>query len=123
MKLPHNKSLYGLARNLRNNGTKTEAILWRYLKKKNGYGYQFHRQKNIGQYIVDFYCSELALVIEVDGNSHDNKYEYDKKRDEYLKDLGLLVLHIESSDVIFCIDKVLYAIESYMEHQINNLKK
>ena len=49
MKLPHNKSLYGLARNLRNNGTKTEAILWRYLKKKNGYGYQFHRQKNIGQ--------------------------------------------------------------------------
>ena len=55
MKLPQNKSLSGLSRTLRNNGTKAEAVLWKYIKNKQGYGFQFHRQKNIGQYIVDFY--------------------------------------------------------------------
>ena len=123
MKLPQNKSLSGLARNLRNNGTKPESVLWQYLRKKNGYGYQFHRQKNIGNYIVDFYCPKLALVIELDGSSHDKKYKYDKERDEYLKSLGLLVLHLDNSDVMFCVDKALYAIDSYMEHQINKIRK
>ena len=62
MKLPTNKSLHGLTKSLRNNGTMAEAVLWRYLKNKNAFGYNFHRQKNIGNYIVDFYCPKLHLV-------------------------------------------------------------
>ena len=91
MKLPVDKSLIRLGRVLRNNGTKSEAFLWKYLKQKKVNGYQFHRQKNIGKYIVDFYCPKLALVIEVDGNSHDEKYVYDMERDKYLRDLGYKV--------------------------------
>ena len=92
-----------------------EAVLWRYLKNKNAFGYNFHRQKNIGNYIVDFYCPKLHLVIEVDGSSHDNKYQYDTDRDVFLKNLGLHVLHIDNSDITFNIDKALYAIETYIK--------
>jgi len=123
MKLPKNKSLSGLSRSLRNNGTKAEAVLWRYLKQKNGYGYQFHRQKVIGKYIVDFYCPAIGLVIEVDGNSHDAKYEYDSERDKYLQSLGLCVLHIDNTDVLFKTGNALYFIDTYIVHRINELNK
>ena len=116
MKLPKNKSLSGLSCGLRHNMTKAESVLWRYLKNKNAFGYSFRRQKVIGKYIVDFYCPRLALVIEVDGNSHDNKYEYDTERDEYLKSLGLNILRLDNSDVLFGVDKALYAIEVYMQN-------
>ncbi|MBP9999421.1 MAG: endonuclease domain-containing protein [Proteobacteria bacterium] len=123
MKLPQNKSLSGLSRALRNNGTKAEAVLWKHIKNKQGYGFQFHRQKNIGQYIVDFYCPTIGLVIEVDGNSHDNKYEYDNKRDKYLENLGLCVLRIDNQDILFQTSKALYYIDSFIVHRINEFKK
>jgi len=123
MKLPTNKSLSGLSRALRNNGTKAEAILWRYLKKKQACGYQFHRQKVIGQYIVDFYCPKLAFIIELDGDSHDNKYEYDAKRDNYLKGLGLFVMRINNEDVLFHKDRAFYSIETYMLYKINEVEQ
>lgn len=123
MKLPINKSLSGLSRALRNNGTRAEAILWRYLKKKQACGYQFHRQKVIGKYIVDFYCPRLALVIELDGNSHDDKYEYDSMRDKYLQTLGLFVMRIDNADILFHKDKAFYSIETYMLHKINEIEK
>ncbi len=123
MKLPKTKSLSGLSKALRNNSTKAECILWRYLKNKNAFGYQFHRQKVIGKYIVDFYCPGLSLVIEVDGNSHDNKYEYDAQRDSYLKSLGLNILRLDNGDIIFGVDKALYAIETYMQHLMRENNK
>lgn len=112
MKLPANSSLRELARNLRKNGTLAEVLLWKYLKNKRANGLDFDRQKVIGNYIVDFYCKRLKLVIEIDGSSHDNKYEYDVKRDDYLHDLGLRVLHIKDSDVRFRMADVLNAIET-----------
>ena len=120
MQLPKDQSLSGLSRALRNNATKSEAILWRYLKNKNAMGYRFRRQKVIGKYIVDFYCPQLSLVIEVDGNSHDNKYVHDMIRDKYLRDLGLHILHLDNSDIIFGVDKALYAIDTYMQYLIQN---
>ena len=123
MKLPTNNSLSGLTRALRNNGTKAEAVLWQYLKNKNAFGYHFHRQKNIGKYIVDFYCPKLALVIEMDGSSHDNKYEYDAERDEYLRRLGLTVLHLDNDDILRNPDTALYAIETFMVYKINERPK
>ena len=69
------------------------------LKSKQFFGLDFDRQKIIGNYIVDFYCAEKAVVIEVDGSSHDNKTEYDAERDAFLKGLGLQVIHIMDKDV------------------------
>lgn len=116
MKLPANKELKQRARDLRNNSTLSEVLLWRLLKNKQLYGLDFNRQKIIGNYIVDFYCPKLNLVIEIDGSSHDNKYIYDAKRDEYLNSLGLFVLHIDDRDVKFSISKVLYMIEVFIDN-------
>ena len=96
IKLPANKYLRKNARELRKNSTLSEVLLWNLLKNKRTNGLDFDRQRIIGNYIVDFYCSKLKLVIEIDGCSHDNKYIYDKTRDEYLKSLGLFIFKIES---------------------------
>ena len=112
MKLPANKSLRFRARELRKNSTLSEVILWNHLKRKRANGLDFDRQRVIGNYIVDFYCSKLKLVIEVDGDSHNDKYVYDANRDKYLQSLGLTVLHVEDMDVKFRIDSVIYSIET-----------
>ena len=80
MKIHYNSKLKQLSRNLRNQSTLAEVLLWAQLNKKQQSGYKFNRQKPIGNYIVDFYCSELNLVIEIDGESHYNKEVHDKKR-------------------------------------------
>ena len=68
--IPYNQKLKELARHLRKSSTLSEVLLWRYLKRKQMLGYDFDRQKPIDNYIVDFYCSELGLIVEVDGKSH-----------------------------------------------------
>ena len=70
----YNKQLKNLARINRKAGHLSEALLWNELKQRK-MGVQFKRQRPIGNYIADFYCSEKNLVIEIDGWSHDNKYE------------------------------------------------
>ena len=72
MKIYYNPKLKKLARNLRNNMTLPEVILWNQLKGRK-LGFDFHRQKPIDNYIVDFFCSKLKLIIEVDGNIHIDK--------------------------------------------------
>lgn len=116
IKLPANKYLRKNARELRKNSTLSEVLLWNLLKNKRANGLDFDRQRIIGNYIVDFYCSKLKLVIEIDGCSHDNKYIYDKKRDEYLKSLGLSVIHFDDHDVKFQIDKVILSIEEIINN-------
>ncbi len=73
--------------------------MWNQLKGKKVRGYQFMRQKPIGLYIVDFYCSTLHLVIEIDGDSHLERERYDTERTQYLESLGLAVLRFADSDV------------------------
>ena len=63
--IPYNPALKEKARELRNNSTKTEIMLWMYLKGKQMKGYDFHRQKPLDEYIVDFFCNELLLAIEI----------------------------------------------------------
>ncbi len=116
IKLPANKYLRKNARELRKNSTLSEVLLWNLLKNKRTNGLDFDRQRIIGNYIVDFYCPKLKLVIEIDGCSHDNKYIYDKKRDEYLKSLGLSVIHFDDHDVKFQIDKVILSIEEIINN-------
>ncbi len=78
--IPYNPKLKELARKLRNDSTFTEIILWNYLKKKQMRGFDFDRQKPIDNYIVDFYCKDLKLAIEIDGESHYGK-EYKEKKE------------------------------------------
>ena len=68
--IPYNPRLKEFARQLRNNSTKSEIYLWKYLSGKQMMGYDFHRQKPIDNYILDFFCYELMLGIELDGLSH-----------------------------------------------------
>ena len=73
--------------------------MWAQLKNKQFNDLDFDRQKIIGNYIVDFYCAEKQFVIEIDGNSHDDKQEYDAIRDAFLLGLGLTVVHIADTNV------------------------
>jgi len=116
MKIYYNPKLKLLARNLRNNSTLSEVLMWNELKGKRQYGYQFMRQKPIGNYIVDFYCSRLALIIEIDGVSHNNEEAYlaDKSRQEELEKLGLKFLRFDDSEVKKDIKNVLRTIEAFI---------
>lgn len=79
--IPYNPRLKELARNLRKQGILSEVLLWKHIQKKS-LGVEFHRQVPLDEYIVDFYCHELMLAIEIDGNSHlfDNIAVNDVKR-------------------------------------------
>ncbi len=99
--LPFNSKLLNRARELRKAGSLPEALLWREISGKKLNGLDFDRQKIIGNYIVDFFCASNLIVVEIDDKStHDNKWKYDEKRDEYLRGLGLTVIHIPASDVL-----------------------
>ena len=123
--IPYNPKLKDLARELRNNSTLGEIILWKKLKGKQFFGYDFHRQKPISEYIVDFYCAELNLVIEIDGQSHDNSQTYfnDIARQENIKKYDLHFLRFSEKEVKQQLVNVLRAIEIYIEefHELNKL--
>lgn len=81
-------------KNLRKNLTSSEAFLWTYLQKKKLEGRKFRRQHSIHNFIVDFYCAEEKLVIELDGEYHNTPHqmEKDQKRDNVLNEMGFTVL-------------------------------
>jgi very-short-patch-repair endonuclease len=107
----HYKSYKGitlLARNLRKNQTASEKILWTVLRRKNLSGYKFLRQhpifykvnnKWVEFFIADFYCSELKLIIELDGNIHEDRKEYDSERDLKLLKKGIYVVRIKNEEL------------------------
>ncbi|MEK6803806.1 MAG: endonuclease domain-containing protein [Nitrospirota bacterium] len=91
-----------LKRQLRSNMTGPEARLWSRLRARQFFGLKFRRQHGIGPYIVDFYCPEQSLVIEVDGDSHApaDQILKDQQRDRYLLSLGLQVIRYNNDDVL-----------------------
>src|SRR6266498_3345931 len=90
--LPYNKNLVPLARENRKNPTKAELRMWNEVLRMRQFArYKFLRQKPIDNFIVDFYCSELRLVIEIDGDSHADTVEYDEERTKVLERYGLKV--------------------------------
>jgi very-short-patch-repair endonuclease len=99
MKIHYNNDLKQFSRNLRNNSTYAEVLLWQQIKGRKIRGYQFARQKPIGKYVADFYCSKLKLVIEIDGISHIGKEEKDKVRQDYLESIGLNVIRFLDDEV------------------------
>ena len=109
--IPYNPKLKQYARKLRNNSTYTEVMLWNYLKGKQVREYDFDRQRPIDNYIVDFYCKDLMLAIEVDGESHYGNREKDIRKDKRLNKLGVTVLRFDDLDIVYKLDKVLEKIE------------
>ena len=111
--LPYNASLKERARQLRKAGNLSEVLLWQQLCKKKFRGYDFDRQKIIGNYIVDFFCLDCNVVIEIDGCSHDEKAEYDAHRDTFLENLGLVVIHFNARDVLYNLDDVMLMLDNH----------
>ena len=114
MKIYNRKYLKARRKELRNNSTQAEIILWQYLKGSQLENRKFRRQQSIGNYIVDFYCPKEKLVIELDGEVHFNKeaIEYDMKRTNYLESLNIKVIRFENKEVVFNLKKVLEKIKS-----------
>jgi very-short-patch-repair endonuclease len=104
------------ARALRNNMTPAEKLLWEELRFKKIKGLKFRRQHAIGQFIVDFYCHEKKLVIEVDGGYHSGKYQsiYDQDRTFELEKFGLKVMRFTNNNILDDIKIVVQEIESFV---------
>ena len=118
MNSQYNRKLKPLARNLRNDSTLGEVILWdEVLKQRKFYGYQFNRQFAIGPFIVDFICRKLNLIIEVDGRSHQFKTDEDELRDLELKRLGYTVLRISEQQARQDLPNVIRTLESFLPEE------
>ena len=100
------------ARDLRKRETKTEKILWAILSNKK-LGVKFRRQHPINQFIADFYCHELKLVIEVDGEIHFQKdrIEYDAMRTAVFNDFGIKVIRFANKDILQNFEEIVAQIE------------
>jgi very-short-patch-repair endonuclease len=105
----YNPNLKEKARRLRIKCTPSETLLWSRIRRRS-LGYEFHWQVPIDEYIVDFYCHELRLAIDVDGSSHDNKQEYDLLRQRKLERLGVRFLRFDDRDFRRSMNDVLRAI-------------
>jgi very-short-patch-repair endonuclease len=113
--IPYDPKLKTLARELRNNSTLAEVLLWKKIKGKQMSGYSFYRQRPIDQYIVDFFCPELMLAIEVDGSSHDQKGEADLARQEQLESPCVRFLRFDDKEVKQNMGGVLFTIARWIE--------
>jgi very-short-patch-repair endonuclease len=115
--IPYNARMKEYAREFRNNPTPTEAMLWEHLKGKQMKGYDFHRQKPLGNFVVDFFCHELMLAIEIDGRVHNDDYR--KEKDAFRQDLisghGVRFLRFSAERVKQSVDEVLSEIGTWID--------
>lgn len=117
--IPYNKYLVSKVKDLRNHPTPAEKQFWNILRKMPFYRTaRFNRQKPLGEYIVDFYCHEYRLVIEIDGDSHaqDGAKIKDKKRTEFLESKGLQVIRFTNQEVLHRIDGVIQTLENLLDN-------
>jgi very-short-patch-repair endonuclease len=120
-----NKKLVRNARVLRNNMTRAERILWSRLRERKINGYKFRRQQPIFDFIVDFYCTELKLIIEVDGEIHSlpEKTNYDSKRDKILKINGYHIIRLTNLEVETELDSTINKIILYINEILSPLQE
>jgi very-short-patch-repair endonuclease len=101
------KEIEEAARILRKNMTPAEEVLWKALQNRQIEGFKFRRQHPVGRFILDFYCPQLKLVIEVDGDIHYQQQEYDQNRDKRLQEFGYYVLRFSNHQILFDLPNVL----------------
>lgn len=122
--IPYNPQLTALAKQLRQNMTVAEVLLWNRLKNKQMRGYDFDRQRPIDGYIVDFYCKDLLLAIEIDGfsHAHPSSYAHDMARQGRLESFGIHILRFQDEHVKQDIENVLWGIEGWIiEYESQNV--
>ena len=115
--IPYNPKLKEYARELRKNSTLAEVLLWKNIKNR-ALGVQFHRQVPMLDYIVDFYCHEIQLAIEIDGNSHDFRYFEDLNRQNKLEEYGVKFIRFSDEDV----KQSMFSISLSLEEKVRLLK-
>jgi very-short-patch-repair endonuclease len=108
------KNIKAKAKELRKDMTESERILWNYLRRSRQNWMYFRRQHPYGIYILDFYCFEANLAVEVDGKIHLDQKEYDLEKTKYLESSGLNVLRIENEDIDNRIDWVIELINTFL---------
>ncbi len=108
------EKLKPIAQEKREEPTEAEKVLWKYLRKHQLHGLSFRRQHCLGQFIVDFYCAEVKLVIEIDGKIHQYQKEKDQIRQEYIENFNLKLLRFTNDDILHDISKVLEQIETFL---------
>jgi len=118
-RIPYNKKLTKRAQKIRRNMTISEKIFWNKILKN--INFKFLRQRIIDNFIVDFYCPKLKLIIEIDGDSHFDEFSIDYERQNYIENLGFQFLRFSEGRVIYRIDEVVaeidYAIECIEEEK------
>ncbi|WP_206081834.1 endonuclease domain-containing protein [Maribellus sediminis] len=115
----YNKNLKEKARALRTNSTLAEVLLWdKVLRKKQLRGYQFLRQRPIKNYIVDFFCKKLMLIIELDGEIHRFQKSKDNKREADLRKSGYIIVRFKNREIL----DNLYNVQKTLEYLIDNLE-
>ncbi|MBL7960105.1 DUF559 domain-containing protein [bacterium] len=114
---PYRKNLTALSRKLRKNSTQGEIALWKRLRNRQCSGLQFNRQKPLGNYIADFYCKAVNLVIEIDGYSHtfESAHQKDLERQKDLETMGIKVLRFTEGEARNNTDQVLRVIEAFVQ--------
>jgi very-short-patch-repair endonuclease len=112
--IPYNPNLKALARKLRKDMTFGEILLWNEVKGNKIFGFDFDRQRCIDNYIVDFYCKDLMLAIEIDGMSHNHEEAFlkDEARQQKLESFGIRFLRFSEAEVKNDILNVLRTIET-----------
>ena len=121
--LPFRKDLKAKARDNRKNMNRPEAKLWyEVLSNKKFFGYRFLRQKPIEDYIVDFYCSKLKLGIEIDGESHVDQKEYDKKRTLDMNKIGIKIIRYSNVEIMRNLEGVYLDLEEKVKEREEELQ-
>jgi very-short-patch-repair endonuclease len=120
----YNPNLKERARELRNNPTPAESRLWQFIKGKRIMGFDFHRQKPLDSYIVDFYCYELPLIIEIDSeiHNHDEQIIKDQIRSEILEDYRLTIIRFTNDEVLNNTTEVLHQLKNWIRNKINSIE-
>ena len=106
------------ARAMRNNPTEPEKRLWREVSSSRFEGVKFRRQEVIGRCIVDFWCPSAGLAIEVDGDTHSDPNK-DARRDAYLRQFGVRVLHVTNPDVMGNMEGVMFVIGEALREAVS----
>ena len=116
--VPYNKHLKSLARELRKKPTPAEKALWPHIRRKS-LGVEFHRQVPLLLYIIDFYCHEIGLAIELDGSIHNQQFIEDASRQGELEQKGVHFLRFTNEQVLSEIDEVLIVITKVVEERFS----
>ena len=112
--------IFSFAKGLRKDSTGAEEILWKQIRNKRILGYKFRRQHPLNKYIADFYCHEANLVIELDGEIHNDTKEYDANRTNALNEFGIKVIRFTNEEILENLNSVIAAIHFELQNHLFN---